>query len=366
MDILLAQEILDSKIFTFSYGQHNHQSVIWIHFPYSVENIIDLKRAVKAKWSQSNKCWYALDNHHNREKFNLPIKLVGKEILSKIHPINQPAFDQLINILKLKAYSNNTMRTYAIEFAQFLHLLQHHDVEGLEPEKIQSYFLYCVNELQLSESVLNSRINAIKFYYEKVLHRQKMFIDIPRPKKPLRLPKALNQNEIIKIIDATENIKHRLIIKLCYGMGLRVSEIVKIKIEDIDSVAMTVFIYRAKGKKDRYVNLPETILQELREYYKLYRPKVYLFEGIQGGQYSIRSAQSVFKQAMLKAGIHKNIGIHSLRHSYATHLLQHGTDISHIQKLLGHNNIKTTLNYTKVTSKDLSKVKSPIDYLRPS
>ena len=144
-------------------------------------------------------------------------------------------------------------------------------------------------------------------------------------------------------------------------MGLRVSEIVNLKIEDIDSVKMKVFIERAKGKKDRYANLPKSILKELRLYYKEHQPKKFLFEGKYGEQYSIRSAQQVFKTAMNKAGIIKTVGIHALRHSYATHLLEYGTDISLIQKLLGHNDIKTTLVYTNVANKQISNIESPLD-----
>ncbi len=171
----------------------------------------------------------------------------------------------------------------------------------------------------------------------------------------------MNEKDINKLFHVTTNIKHLLILKLCYGMGLRVSEIINLKIQDVDGVKFKVFIERSKGKKDRYVNLPESILNELRQYYKDFRPKYYLFEGENGGQYSKRSAQSVFKQAMTKAKINKQVGIHSLRHSYATHLLEYGTDISLIQKLLGHNSIKTTLIYTEVTDKNISNVVSPLD-----
>ena len=150
-------------------------------------------------------------------------------------------------------------------------------------------------------------------------------------------------------------------LKLCYGMGLRVSEIVNLKITDIDSKAMQVFIERAKGKKDRYVNLPETLLEQLRAYYVEYSPKKYLFEGQYGEQYSIRSCQKVFQTAMEKAKINKEIGIHGLRHSFATHLLEQGTDIRFIQELLGHKDIKTTLLYTHVSNQSVKKVKSPLD-----
>lgn len=361
MDILFPQSVLSPEIFSFSFGIHHTQSVIWIHFSYSLEYKNILINFIKARWSQSQKSWYVIDNKYNRLKLGLEAKIVGKEIIAKIHPNNEKAFQDFQNILKLKAYSTNTMRTYSIEFAQLLTIIKHHKAEELTPEKLQSYFLYCINTLQLSENYLHSRINAIKFYYEQVLHREKMFIDIPRPKKPLLLPKALNTDEIKKIIEKTENIKHRLIIKLCYGMGLRVSEIVNLKIEDIDSKNMTVFISRGKGKKDRIVNLPKSLLDELREYYRIYKPKFYLFEGMDNAQYSVRSTQNVFKNAMKKAGISKRVGIHSLRHSYATHLLQYGTDISLIQKLMGHNSIKTTLVYTSVTDKHIAKVESPLD-----
>ncbi len=152
-------------------------------------------------------------------------------------------------------------------------------------------------------------------------------------------------------------------LKLCYGMGLRVSEIVNLKVKDIDSERMQVFIERAKGKKDRYVNLPESILLQLREYFKVYRPHLYLFEGQYGEAYSIRSAQKVFEAALKKAKINKAIGIHGLRHSFATHLMEKGTDVMFIQKLLGHNDIKTTLRYTHVSRKDIKNIQSPLDSL---
>jgi site-specific recombinase XerD len=146
-------------------------------------------------------------------------------------------------------------------------------------------------------------------------------------------------------------------------MGLRVSEIVNLKISDIDSGNMQVLIEQGKGKKDRYVNLPVSIMEDLRSYQKEYQPKRYLFEGQSGGKYSIRSAQNVFKSAMNKANINKDVGIHGLRHSFATHLLENGTDISYIQSLLGHSNVQTTMTYIKVAQKNVKNVKSPLDSL---
>ena len=355
--------LLPPDIFNIYEGKHNGNRVIWIGFKYNKEHLDLLKKSIKANWSSSNKCWYLADNRTNRLKLGIEVMPVGNALLSKIHPINIQAFNDYKNALLLKAYSPNTIKSYCAEFIQLLATINSTKVEDLTADKLKSYFLYCIEEFNLSENYLHSRINAIKFYYEQVLRKPKMFIDIPRPKKPLLLPKSLNINEVQKIIKATNNLKHRLIIKLAYGMGLRVSEIVNIKIEDIDSKNMKVLINRAKGKKDRYVILPDSILDELRHYYTIYKPKVYLFEGMYSEQYSSRSAQAVFKNAMKKAGITKRVGIHSLRHSYATHLLEYGTDISLIQKLLGHSNIKTTLTYTHVTDKSLAKVKSPLDNL---
>ena len=195
-----------------------------------------------------------------------------------------------------------------------------------------------------------------------MLHREKIFSEgIPRPKKRSSLPKVISKSDIAKIFAQLENPKHLLIVKLCYGMGLRVSEIVNLKITSIDSKRMLVHIEAAKGKKDRYVTLPSSILDDLRNYYRTYKPKIYLFEGQHGGQYAVRSVQAVFKKAIQKAKINKSVGIHGLRHSYATHLLECGTDMVFIQKLLGHKDIKTTLIYAKVSGRQLGNIKSPLD-----
>ena len=288
---------------------------------------------------------------------------VIKHDLTKVGEVNKPALNALSEALILKGYSKNTQRTYYYEFAQFLYLLGNYNAKMIDEAKIRSYFLYCAETLEMSESQINSRYNAVKFYYEQVLGRDKFFIDLPRPKMPKQLPKHISPRDIKKLFAAVTNAKHAIMLKLCYGMGLRVSEIVNLKVSNIDSGNMQVLIQQAKGKKDRYVNLPESILDDLRSYYKEYRPSKYLFEGQGGGQYSIRSVQYVFKDAMTRAKINKNVGIHGLRHSFATHLLESGTDISYIQSLLGHNDIKTTMKYVKVAQNDLRNIKSPLDNL---
>lgn len=350
--------------YTFKIGEHRGKKVIFISFEYNIKLKQDLKNKFNsAKWSRTKKLWYLPDLNSVREQLNIKKTTVIDKNINKIHQINKKEFRNYVEQLELKAYSENTIRTYTSEFLHLLQLIGSKNVKELNSKKLKDYFLYCVNELQMKERKMNGKINAIKFYFEQVLHQPKMFFDIPRPKKPLTLPKMLSKTDIKKIFNVTKNQKHLLILKLSYGMGLRVSEVVALKISDIDSERMQVHIQGAKGKKDRYVNLPYTILNLLREYYKAYRPKEWLFEGQYGGHYSTRSVQAVFKRAMQKAGIHKKIGIHGLRHSYATHLLESGADLRFIQELLGHHNIKTTQIYTHVSKQSVQGIKSPLDNL---
>lgn len=359
----MENQAFNPKNYKVELATHKAQQVIWIKFPYNTKLIEALKQVAKVKWSNSNKSWYAPDVSQYRRLFGLEQKTYNKEALQHIHAANQKAFKRYVQQLQLKAYSPNTIRTYTVEFAQLLKTLGGHKVDDLSSERIRSYFLYCVNTLKRSETAIHSRMNAVKFYFEQVLKRGKIFLEIPRPKKPSTLPKALSVQDVKKMLDAVENNKHKLLLMLCYGMGLRVSELVKIKISDIDSKRRQVLVRSGKGKKDRYVNLPKSILETLRSYYKEYKPKEFLFEGQFGGAYSIRSVQHIFKNAMRKAKVYKPVGVHGLRHSYATHLLEAGTDIAFIQKLLGHKDVKTTLIYTQISNKSLARVKSPLDQL---
>jgi integrase/recombinase XerD len=268
--------------------------------------------------------------------------------------------------LQLKGYSPSTIKTYRNEFTQFAVYLKELHADACEPEGLRQYLLHCINTLKLSESTLHSRINACKFYFEQMLHREKFFFDIPRPKKPLLLPKLLNEKELSALFNALTNKKHKAMLFTAYSAGLRVSEIVNLKIADIDSGRMQILVAHAKGKKDRCVNLSPVLLDILRAYIKEYkpRPKVYLFESEQTlGAYPTRTVQQIFTNAKTKAGILKEVGIHSLRHSFATHLLDKGTDIKYIKDLLGHFNIKTTERYLHVSKKQLVNIVSPLDDL---
>lgn len=284
----------------------------------------------------------------------------------KIHSVNAHVLPAMEQHLKLKAYSPSTIRTYLQEMTHLLGMLKNIPADDLTPEHLKRYMLYCSQELKLKENTLHSRINALKYYYEQVLHREKFFWEIPRPKKAMQLPKILSEGEMGRIFKSIENIKHKAIVFTAYSAGLRVSEVVHLKIKDIDSSRMTLFIEKAKGKKDRIVNLSPLLLDILRSYIRLSKPKpkIYLFEGdIPGEPYSIRSAQQIFHDSKKRAGINKEISFHGLRHSFATHLLEKGVDIRYIKDILGHFDIKTTERYTHVSRRMLVNIVSPLDDL---
>lgn len=271
-----------------------------------------------------------------------------------------------IQKLEMRRYSINTIRTYRSMFCDFLNYYHQHDevkINQLEEKDIKRYIYHLVKERKVSESFQNQAINAIKFYYEQVLGRKKIFIKIDRPRKELRLPKVLSKDEVKLIISCIHNIKHKAIISLIYSAGLRLSEVINLKIEDIHSKQGLIFVRAGKGKKDRTTLLASSILPLLRAYYIDYKPKEWLFEGPFEKQYSVKSVQRIFQVALIKAKIRKKATIHTLRHSFATHLLENGTNLRYIQELLGHSSSKTTEIYTHIRSEGIEKVKSPLDFL---
>jgi integrase/recombinase XerD len=345
---------------------HKGQNRIAVYFEKDIEAIKRMKALPGARWSATKKVWHLPDEPTYRKQFGLGQSVQRKASTATVHPINQREFENYIQELQLKAYSASTIKTYRNEFLQFVSYLQDREVRTSEPEVLRAYLLHCVNSLKLSENTLHSRINACKFYFEQILHKEKFFFEIPRPKTPLLLPKLLNEKELSALFNALTNKKHKAMLFTAYSAGLRVSEIVNLKIADIDSGRMQIFVARAKGKKDRYVNLSPVLLDILRKYIAEYnpRPKVYLFESEQNfTAYPTRTVQQIFANAKSKAGILKEVGIHSLRHSFATHLLDKGTDIKYIKDLLGHFNIKTTERYLHVSKKQLVNITSPLDDL---
>ena len=267
-------------------------------------------------------------------------------------------------MIQLKGYSPNTLRTYANEFHCLLRLLGSLCVNDLSKEHIRSYLLWLIRKKGYSELQVHTAVNAIKFYFEQVEKRGREFYDLPRPKKKEQLPSILAEAEVVTLLQQTGNLKHKALLMTAYSAGLRVSELVSLKTKDIDSQRMLIHVRQGKGKKDRMVPLYSKLLEVLRTYHKAYKPKEYLFEGEEPGTpYSTRSAQEVLKVVKQKARIQKSGSIHSLRHAYATHLLESGTDIRFIQELLGHQSLRTTLIYTHVSVKNIGNIQSPLDRL---
>ncbi len=262
--------------------------------------------------------------------------------------------------LELKRYANNTVRTYVSFFEMFINHYKEKELNTIDESDIRA-FLQFLNRRKVSNSYLNQAVNAIKFYYEVVLGMPNRFYDIERPRKESKLPTVISKEEILSIIENTNNNKHRCIIKLLYGSGLRRSELLNLKLVDVDSKRMLVRVKGSKGNKDRHSLLSMTALEDLRNYFKEWKPKIYLFEGQKGGKYSAESVLKIVKSAALKANISQPVTPHVLRHSFATHLLESGVDLRQIQVLLGHGSSKTTEIYTHVAINTFKNIKNPLD-----
>jgi len=262
--------------------------------------------------------------------------------------------------LEIKHYSKNTAKIYISLFEKFINFYNKKQLNEINENDIISYLLILTKEGK-SNSYLNQMVNSIKFYYEVVLEMPNRFYGIERPRKKHSLPKVISKKEVKMIINNTNNIKHKCLIALLYSAGLRRSELLNLKINDIDSNRMVILVKNSKGNKDRLTILSKSILVDLRLYFKKYKPNDYLFEGLHGGKYSSSSLSNVIKYSTIKAGIKKNITPHIFRHSFATHLLEDGVDLRYIQVLLGHNSTKTTEIYTQVAINNIKIIKSPLD-----
>ena len=274
----------------------------------------------------------------------------------KLKPDFTPCPEAYLLKLELKRYSDNTVRNYVACFEAFINYYRGEDPITLNEIDIRNYLQKLIQEGK-SNSYVNLAVNSIKFYYEVVLGMPNRFYAIERPRKEKQLPEVLPKEDIVKIMQYTNNIKHKCIIGLLYSSGLRRSELLNLKVTDIDSKRMVVTIKSAKGNKDRISILSPSILKGLQNYYRKYRPKTYLFEGQSGNKYSGSSVLNIVVMAAKKAGIQKKVTPHMLRHSFATHLLENGTDIRHIQLLLGHSSTKTTEIYTHVANRSFMEIK---------
>lgn len=348
-------------------------------FGYIPELSKSLKSIPYHVWDVKNKWWTVPYTEQFLEEIKRQIKLLNLTLryeeqepqndkVSRINPYELANYrycpeEYSMKLTELR-YSEKTIKLYTGLFEEFINYYPTFDIKTIDEPMIIKFLRYLVTERKISITYQNQSINAIKFYYEKVLGGQRKFYFIDRPKKEKALPSVLSTEEVKAILNATENIKHKAILMTIYSAGLRISEAISLKIKDIDSERMQIRIEQAKGKKDRYTLLSEKNLQVLRSYFKEYRPQIWLFEGLKlGEQYSTRSIQNIFHASVQKAGIIKDVSVHTLRHSFATHLLENGTDIRYIQSLLGHSCSKTTEIYTHITTKGFEQIKSPLDKL---
>lgn len=352
---------------------HRGKRCIAIRFDRDHELIREAKKIPEIKFSQTNRCWYveekdgivatifsALKGHawidysglrHREHATN------AKPELQRDCPVDY------VEQLDRMRYSENTKRVYINFFKSFLNYFPDTSPEEISDDQVNRYMNHLLMTKKVGTSTQNQVINAIKFYYEKVRKGSRKVYALERPLKETKLPKVLSEEDVIAILRAVDNIKHKTMLWLIYAAGLRRSELINLKINDVDSKRMVLNIRAGKGKKDRITLLSEKVLVLLRAYFREYRPKVWLFEGSHGNPYSATSLQKVFAVALKRSGVRKEASLHTLRHSFATHLLERGTDLRYIQSLLGHSSSKTTEIYTHVTTKGFEKIRSPLDDL---
>jgi site-specific recombinase XerD len=363
-------------------NSHKDSDVIMIQFPFDSEIKRHLKLLNGVKWSKSLRSYYIINSSTNRKLLynHLRIKnwFVNYEKLKKNsvpqtkvnYKIVLPRLSKNLNLeltrfkrwLQQKRLSENTVNTYTEVTAFFLRYSLLKKVDDYSIKLIEQFNYDFIFRANRSVSYQNQCITGIK----KFLEFKKIeinLLNIERPKKERQLPSVLSVEEIKSIFNSITNLKHKTLLSLLYSGGLRIGEALNLKIEDVDSDRMLIHIKQAKGKKDRYTLLSNSFLKLLREYYLAYKPKTYLFEGQNGNKYTNSSAQAVLKKALKNCNITKRVTLHTLRHSFATHLLENGTDIRYIQELLGHSSPKTTMIYTHVTNTSLKNIKNPFDEL---
>lgn len=259
--------------------------------------------------------------------------------------------------MRLRNFSPKTVKSYLAAMKRYL-VAKGTEIEHPDTEHIKQYLLSMLDR-GASSVTMNIALHAIRYFYRDVL-KQDCSIDIRYAKTPQKLPVVLSKQEIMKILDATKNAKHRLLLSLAYGAGLRVNEAVHVRMRDVDCDALCISVRKGKGRKDRVSVLPESLVSLLRQHALFRKPDDFLCESERGGALSVRSAQMIFARALVDASVNKQATFHSLRHSFATHLLENGTDVRYVQALLGHRSIRTTQRYTQVTNPALRKIKSPL------
>ena len=352
------------------------QSFVRLQFDYHKRIIQIIRKIPGASWNGRLRAWLVVGGGdmaehikvilRNEEGIEIEECEAGEQApaTTSLPTTTQMEIQKFQNWMHSKRYSSATIKTYMNAMQVFLCFLNGKSSEDITLEDIVHFNTAYILKRGLSSSYQNQVVNAIKLFVQVMANRSIRIEDIHRPRREHRLPNVLSKAEVKAILDAHGNIKHRAMLSLIYSCGLRRSELLGLKPLDIDSKRMLVNIRQGKGKKDRVVPLSPRILVLLRDYYLAYKPHQWLFEGEKSGtSYDERSLSQVLKSAVRKAGISKPVSLHWLRHSYATHLLESGTDLRYIQELLGHNSSRTTEIYTHVSTRSLQNISSPFDDL---
>ncbi len=353
---------------------HKEGHQIFIRFDYNTKLITLIKSINGSCWSSSKKSWYLKNTPNNLKAIfstlkgiteinteHFPFTKNSESITAPKVLIEKKVPKVYLDLLLRRRYSQNTIKVYMSFFKDFLNYLGEKQLKLVEEKDIRNYQDYLVNTRKISISSQNQAINAIKFYFEKVLHQEKKNYYIERPRKPKLLPNVLSEQQVFSILKVTENYKHKLIISLLYSSGLRISELINLRKQDILIEKKLIFVRHAKGKKDRTTIFAENLKVLFGLYIDNYKPNYWLFEGLNRNKYSTSSIGKIIKKSAFKAGIEQNVTAHMFRHSFATHMLEQGIDLRYIQSLLGHASSKTTEIYTHVSNKSLAKIKSPLD-----
>jgi integrase/recombinase XerD len=356
--------------------QHRHDHWWEIKIPYHQALMNRVRRLEERRWSVERQSWlvpqrlYSLESlsTHFSELAMLELQLDGRpaggQLLPEATAEHQQCLQRYERWLRQKRYSENTIRTYVDALTVFFRYFANHPPDALSTENLVQFNHDYIIKHQYSASYQNQVINAIKLYYRQFSHNNMEVEEIQRPRRAHRLPHVLSAEEVTRLLKAPRNLKHRCMLQLIYGCGLRRGELLKLRPTDLDFDRKVLWVRGGKGQKDRMVPLSIKLIQLLRDYQAQYSTTNWLFEGQQAGEaYDERSLQSVFKQACAKAGVQKEATLHWLRHSYATHLLESGTDLRYIQVLLGHKSSKTTELYTWVTKPAFERLVSPIEHL---
>lgn len=349
-------------------------SRLFLKFPFDLETKERIKQIPGRRYHSERREWSIpfVNNYKNQLLRQFPADQLiwreevvyrPKEISNIRHfnPIQLSAIMKFERAIEMLGYSLNTLRTYKHMFKEYLNFYSQSDPQRLTEEEIRTYLHYLVRVRKVSRSYQNQSINAIKFFYEKILGQDRKVYYIERPKKEIKYPVVLSIEEVKDIFLQIRNFKHRIAMMLIYSAGLRRSELIDLKISDIDFHRNQIWIRGGKGLKDRYSLLAESLKPDLEEYLRLYRPKEYIIEGQSGDQYSAGSLRNILQDALKKTNIRKKVTLHTLRHSFATHMLEAGTATRYIQDLLGHSSPKTTEIYTHITNKGRENLKSPLD-----